>query len=76
MVRSHSFQVSICFYLLIAILIKADEREALLKAVLPKLQEWCKARGVFLTSVDLRWGITSEDTNTGNSPLPLFYVDL
>jgi len=29
--------------------------------------EWAKLRGIFLTSVDLRWGITAEDTQSGTT---------
>jgi len=36
----------------------ASAREALLKDAFPKLRALCAERGVFLTSVDLRWGIT------------------
>lgn len=45
----------------------SDEREVLVKSVLPKLARECKKRGITLTSVDLRWGITSEQTNAGNT---------
>eukprot|EP01125_Pyxidicula_operculata_P016146 TRINITY_DN552_c0_g1_i1.p1 TRINITY_DN552_c0_g1~~TRINITY_DN552_c0_g1_i1.p1 ORF type:complete len:1462 (+),score=367.44 TRINITY_DN552_c0_g1_i1:741-5126(+) len=44
-----------------------DEREHLINHVIPQLKEFCKSRGVFLTVVDLRWGITSEDTEKGDT---------
>eukprot|EP01128_Nolandella_sp_AFSM9_P003370 TRINITY_DN1445_c0_g1_i2.p1 TRINITY_DN1445_c0_g1~~TRINITY_DN1445_c0_g1_i2.p1 ORF type:complete len:1454 (-),score=310.78 TRINITY_DN1445_c0_g1_i2:10-3903(-) len=44
-----------------------DEREVLMKKVLPRLRALCKERGVFITSVDLRWGITSEQTDEGTT---------
>lgn len=45
----------------------SNEREILVKSVLPKLARECKKRGIILTSVDLRWGITSEQTSAGNT---------
>jgi len=39
-----------------------DEREELLKYVFPKLRKFCSERGVFLMQVDLRWGITTEQS--------------
>eukprot|EP01122_Echinamoeba_exundans_P012774 TRINITY_DN542_c0_g1_i4.p1 TRINITY_DN542_c0_g1~~TRINITY_DN542_c0_g1_i4.p1 ORF type:complete len:1450 (+),score=311.88 TRINITY_DN542_c0_g1_i4:280-4629(+) len=44
-----------------------DEREALLKHVFPLLQKEYRERGVSLTAVDLRWGITSEQTNNAQT---------
>ena len=44
-----------------------EEREVLVKQVFPALQNLCKKRGVTLSFVDLRWGITSEQTNDGNT---------
>jgi hypothetical protein len=44
-----------------------DEREALLKHVFPLLQKECRERGISLTAVDLRWGITSEQTNNAQT---------
>lgn len=44
-----------------------DEREALLKHVFPQVQKTCRERGVFLTAVDLRWGITSEQTSNAQT---------
>jgi tetratricopeptide (TPR) repeat protein len=45
----------------------SDEREAIMKKAIPELQKLAKQRGVFLTAVDLRWGITSDQTNEGNT---------
>jgi tetratricopeptide (TPR) repeat protein len=44
-----------------------DERETLVKNVFPQLSRECKKRGIVLTAVDLRWGITSEQTSAGNT---------
>lgn len=35
--------------------------------VLPPLQKFCKDRGVVLSVVDLRWGITTEQSNQGQT---------
>jgi len=43
------------------------EREIIIKKVFPQLQKFCKDRGVFLSCVDLRWGITSENTSSGST---------
>ena len=45
----------------------SGERDVLIKHVFPKLSRECKKRGIILTAVDLRWGITSEQTNAGNT---------
>jgi len=37
-----------------------EEREELVKNVYPQLKHFCMQRGIFLTIVDLRWGITAE----------------
>lgn len=44
-----------------------DDREVIMKKVLPQLQKMCKERGVVLSVVDLRWGITSEQSNEGQT---------
>lgn len=38
------------------------ERDYLLTQVFPELREWCEQRGVFLKEIDLRWGITPEES--------------
>jgi len=38
------------------------EREVLVKHVFPRLRQKCHARGVELTEIDLRWGLTDEQT--------------
>jgi hypothetical protein len=38
------------------------EREVLVKHVFPRLRQMCRARGVELTEIDLRWGLTEEQT--------------
>jgi nephrocystin-3 len=38
------------------------EREILVKHVFPRLRQKCRARGVELTEIDLRWGLTEEQT--------------
>lgn len=49
----------------------AAEREVIMKTALPRLKELAQQRGLFLVGVDLRWGITSEDTEkVSSSPSP------
>ena len=42
-----------------------EEREILVKQILPQLRKLCEERGVVWTEVDLRWGITDEQTAEG-----------
>lgn len=39
-----------------------SERDYIIKEVLPELKVWAKQRKIFLTSIDLRWGITEEES--------------
>jgi hypothetical protein len=41
------------------------EREELVKFVFPQLRRLCEQRGVVFSEVDLRWGITSEQSAAG-----------
>jgi hypothetical protein len=43
------------------------EREQLVKQVFPELKQLCSERNVFFTFVDLRWGVTREETNEGST---------
>ncbi|MCL2116097.1 MAG: DUF4062 domain-containing protein [Methanobrevibacter sp.] len=43
------------------------ERDYLIKNVFPDLQEWCEERKIHLNEVDLRWGVTAEDTENANT---------
>ena len=42
-----------------------SERDHLVKKVFPKLRKLCQERGVELTEVDLRWGVTEEQAEQG-----------
>lgn len=42
-----------------------DERDYLMKRTFPKLRQKAMARDVTLTELDLRWGITEEESKTG-----------
>ena len=44
-----------------------DEREILIKKAFRELNRLCLDRGVFFTYVDLRWGITTEQTESGET---------
>ncbi|XP_064632184.1 uncharacterized protein LOC135490720 isoform X2 [Lineus longissimus] len=44
-----------------------DEREILIKKTFREINALCADRGVFFTYVDLRWGITSEQTDDGKT---------
>jgi hypothetical protein len=43
------------------------ERDYLVKNVFPELREWCEQRKIHLVDVDLRWGVTAEDTKNNNA---------
>ena len=43
------------------------EREELMKWAFPRLRKFCSDRGVFLTQVDLRWGITEDQSQAGDT---------
>lgn len=43
------------------------ERDLLLKKVFPELSEWCARRRIRLYDIDLRWGVTSEDSKSKNT---------
>ncbi len=42
-----------------------EERDHLIKNVFPGLRKLSQSRGVELTEVDLRWGITSDQAEQG-----------
>jgi WD40 repeat protein len=43
------------------------ERDYLVKEVFPELTEWCEERKIRLTDIDLRWGVTEEDSNNSKT---------
>ena len=42
-----------------------DERSELIRKTFPRLREMAAQRDVTLTEVDLRWGITKEESESG-----------
>ena len=42
-----------------------EERDILVKRVFPELRQFCRDRFVELVEVDLRWGITAEQSEKG-----------
>jgi len=42
-----------------------DERDQLVKVAFPQIRSLCAERGVFFSEVDLRWGITAEQAESG-----------
>lgn len=44
-----------------------DERDELVKRVLPKVNKFCEDHHIQFSYVDLRWGITTEETNSGRT---------
>src|SRR6056297_3646701 len=42
-----------------------EERDILIKQSFPELRKRCRERGVELTEVDLRWGVTEEQAENG-----------
>ncbi len=47
-----------------------EERDILVKKIFPQIRNKCKLRGVELVEVDLRWGITQEQSQRGET-LPI-----
>jgi len=45
------------------------ERDYLVKDVFPELREWCENRKIHLVDVDLRWGVTEEDSSSNHTVL-------
>ncbi len=45
------------------------ERDYLVKDVFPELREWCEERKIHLVDVDLRWGVTEEDSSSNHTVL-------
>ncbi len=43
------------------------ERDLLLKKVFPELSEWCTRRRIRLFDIDLRWGVTTADSQSRNT---------
>ena len=43
------------------------ERDYILKNVFPQLGEWCERHHIFLRDIDLRWGVTPQDSQTQNT---------
>ena len=43
------------------------ERDYLCTEVFPKLKEWCRQRRILLNEIDLRWGVTADDSKSGNT---------
>jgi WD40 repeat protein len=43
------------------------ERDYLVKNVFPELAEWCERRKLRLIDIDLRWGVTKEDSETNRT---------
>ena len=43
------------------------ERDYLITEVFPELNDWCERRRIRLTDIDLRWGVTKEDSESGNT---------
>ena len=44
-----------------------EEREYLVRKVFPEIRARCRERGITFTEVDLRWGLTEEDTTFGHT---------
>lgn len=43
------------------------ERDYLIKEVFPELTEWCEDRKIRLTDIDLRWGVTEEESSNSKT---------
>ena len=47
------------------------ERDYLTKFVFPELREWCARRRLEFVDIDLRWGITDEDSTQNHRTLAI-----
>ena len=53
-----------------------EERDLLIRQVFPELRRRCRERQVELVDVDLRWGITEEQSRSGETlPICLQEID-
>src|SRR5659263_291999 len=52
-----------------------DDRDILIKKIFPQLRKLCEERAVTWTEVDLRWGITTEESSEGKV-LPLCLAEI
>jgi len=43
------------------------ERDALTRLIFPELRQWCEDRYLHITEVDLRWGVTQEESAAGKA---------
>lgn len=43
------------------------ERDALTRMIFPALKDWCEKRNLRITEVDLRWGVTQEESSAGKA---------
>lgn len=43
------------------------ERDHLVKVALPRLRQWCEERRIHVIDIDLRWGITQEEAESGKA---------
>jgi hypothetical protein len=43
------------------------ERDYLVKVVFPRLREWCEERRLYLVDIDLRWGVTQAEAESGKA---------
>lgn len=60
-----SDRTELCLFLSSTFLDMMPEREYLVKHLLPELRQICRERGVILTEIDLRWGITERQARRG-----------
>ncbi|MBR5504666.1 MAG: DUF4062 domain-containing protein [Methanobrevibacter sp.] len=43
------------------------ERDYLIKEVFPEFREWCEERNIRMNEIDLRWGVSAEDSQQKNT---------
>lgn len=58
-------RTELCLFLSSTFLDMGPEREYLMKHLFPELRQLCRERGVVLTEIDLRWGITERQARRG-----------
>lgn len=60
-----SDRTELCLFLSSTFLDMMPEREYLVKHLFPELRQICRERGIILTEIDLRWGITERQARRG-----------
>lgn len=67
MLQSYSSSRHVRVFVSSTFLDMVDERNELAKMIFPQVRRFCEEHHLFFSYVDLRWGITDEDTKSGET---------